>query len=508
MELNLEMKQQLEKLLAKPSLVTQEHTPLLKNLIEKFPYYQPLYLLLAKASVNNENQNAVFAKAATYNNGSILHTIIHEPQELSVIEELNIITYPIWQKKKANIGANLMTASSQKPDIEHADHYTISSTQATTSGHEQEQLTIVTEKQEEESTLSTENVSYLSEEDSIAVKETTVYKEIVLEDKELDEQEVFEEIGEIALLKLNVADEEILSNITTPEGYISEENAQTRSDALLATPSIESNEEFEIQEAPAENPSIIEKPGFTPIIETVEAPDQAHEVEKAKGISHEKTNEATPDELALESIVSADFFAFEKSFSPEILNEEEPTYVVEPSTVHRITFSIDKQDEKVVSKYDDDKLPFTFLWWLAKTRKDHEQIFRPFVSPIKQGSTQDLQHQYVEHIFHIQAPFVQTDEAGGEASLQPHTKGNDIINNFIKNEPQIKPLKPDQINNENKAKSSAEDNYDLVSETLAEVYIEQMLYHKAIDTYQKLSLKIPEKSRYFADLIQSLEKKI
>lgn len=501
MELNLEMKQQLEKLLAKPSLVTQEHTPLLKNLIEKFPYYQPLYLLLAKASVAHENQNAVFAKAVTYNNGSILHTIIHEPQELSVIEELNIITYPTWQRKETNIEANLTIASPQTTDIAHADHYTVSSTQAATSGPEQDNLTIVGEGQEEESTLSIENLSHLPEEDPIAIQETTVYKE-------LDEQEVFEEIGEIALPTSNVTDKEILSNVATPEAYTGEENAPPPSDDLLAAPFTESHQEFEVQESPVENSTIIEKPSFTPIIETVEAPDQAHEVEKAKEISHENANEATPDELTLESIVSSDFFAFEKSFSPEILNEEEPTYVVESSTSHRPIFSIDRQDEKVVSKYDDDKLPFTFLWWLAKTRKDHEQIFRPFVSPIKQGSTPDLQHQYVEHIFHIQAPFVQTDEAGGEASLQPHTKGNDIINNFIKNEPQIKPLKPDQINNENKAKSSAEDNYDLVSETLAEVYIEQMLYHKAIDTYQKLSLKIPEKSRYFADLIQSLEKKI
>ena len=71
----------------------------------------------------------------------------------------------------------------------------------------------------------------------------------------------------------------------------------------------------------------------------------------------------------------------------------------------------------------------------------------------------------------------------------------------------LKPPKPEQIDNENKAKKSAEDHYDLVSETLAKIYIEQMLYHKAIDTYKKLSLKYPEKSGYFADLIQSIEKK-
>ena len=61
--------------------------------------------------------------------------------------------------------------------------------------------------------------------------------------------------------------------------------------------------------------------------------------------------------------------------------------------------------------------------------------------------------------------------------------------------------------NENKAKKSAEDQDELVTETLARIYSDQMLYHKAISTYKKLMLKFPEKSRYFADQIEQLERK-
>ena len=82
-----------------------------------------------------------------------------------------------------------------------------------------------------------------------------------------------------------------------------------------------------------------------------------------------------------------------------------------------------------------------------------------------------------------------------------------IIERFIQEEPQIKPQSSDKLDNENKARKSSEDSDELVTETLAIVYTEQMLYHKAIACYKKLLLKFPEKSRYFASKIEQLEKK-
>jgi hypothetical protein len=223
--------------------------------------------------------------------------------------------------------------------------------------------------------------------------------------------------------------------------------------------------------------------------------------------------ETLEDDFVLENIAATDFFAFEENFITDSVIAEEPAQELRATTQIAVaeptinTGYDTERDTSEVTNYDDDTLPYTFLWWLAKTRREHQSIFQPYVSR-KPARQNELQQQYVEHIFHIQSPFNAEEILNNVPEVKGDPKDVEIINQFIKNAPQISAPRPEQIDNENKAKKSAEDHNDLVSETLAKIYIEQMLYHKAIETYEKLSLKFPEKSRYFADLIQSIKKKI
>lgn len=84
----------------------------------------------------------------------------------------------------------------------------------------------------------------------------------------------------------------------------------------------------------------------------------------------------------------------------------------------------------------------------------------------------------------------------------------DLIEKFIQEDPKIKPKKTEFYSPVNMARLSVVDDSPLVSETLALIQVEQGSYEEAIKTYQKLSLKNPEKRSYFANQIKILNQKI
>jgi len=88
---------------------------------------------------------------------------------------------------------------------------------------------------------------------------------------------------------------------------------------------------------------------------------------------------------------------------------------------------------------------------------------------------------------------------------KPSTK--QLIDNFIDKKASIsKPKKTTFFKPVDVAKESLIENNDLVTATLAKVYLEQGHYDKAISAYEKLSLKYPEKNSLFADQIKLINK--
>ena len=82
-----------------------------------------------------------------------------------------------------------------------------------------------------------------------------------------------------------------------------------------------------------------------------------------------------------------------------------------------------------------------------------------------------------------------------------------IIDNFLKSEPKIKPQTKSNLPTTNLARNSALIHDEIITETLAKIHVEQGNISKAVEIYNKLSLKFPEKSSYFAAQIKFLKQK-
>ena len=81
----------------------------------------------------------------------------------------------------------------------------------------------------------------------------------------------------------------------------------------------------------------------------------------------------------------------------------------------------------------------------------------------------------------------------------------DLIDKFITTKPKIKPVKK-TVSLKNLTQEKSFNSDELMTETLAKVYLEQKNYKKAIQAYRILSLKYPEKNSFFADRISDIEK--
>lgn len=81
-----------------------------------------------------------------------------------------------------------------------------------------------------------------------------------------------------------------------------------------------------------------------------------------------------------------------------------------------------------------------------------------------------------------------------------------LIDKFIQSEPRIVPAKAEFYSPVNMARLSVVEHEDIVSETLAKIYLQQGNHSKAMSIYEKLSLFYPEKKLYFAARISEIEK--
>lgn len=104
------------------------------------------------------------------------------------------------------------------------------------------------------------------------------------------------------------------------------------------------------------------------------------------------------------------------------------------------------------------------------------------------------------HFFAVRAEVTSMDAVSDRMLVTPYPTI------FLRTEPETQDVEQQPFASEgvDLAAPFLEDNDEIISETLASIYLRQGNREKAIDIYLKLSLKNPEKSRYFAHLIAQI----
>ena len=247
-------------------------------------------------------------------------------------------------------------------------------------------------------------------------------------------------------------------------------------------------------------------------------------LESIKEVSNITFEEATIEEQKEELIVEEPILTSVKEHTPtffeEIVEEEEitepeiPAVRVDP--IEQSILNSIKEANSVV--FEEPKIidePKIEIQENVKIAAENLEIGKPLDFSVNE------KHSFQEWLQLARTePIDRTEEGPQEAkqtqkTVQPKgetkiidpekKKKAEIIDKFIETNPKISPIKQTAITPAVQFDINKEDNSYLMTETLARVYLEQKKYTKAIQAYEILILKYPEKISFFADRISDIK---
>ena len=470
--------EEIAKRIENPNLCVSQDISALNDLTKKYPYAQTFSILYLKAlSANNDIRfdEELLKHAYKITDKAKIYDLVNEKAaaesiELSVVPEIII---------EENIESHVISETPQQIDLPINIE------------------PLVLEKEESiiEEQFETEPIIELEQ----PVEEETLA--IPIQPEEIIETEIVSETltTEVEILEIEtVADNTSSEEKIEAEPFVSETEVENIEAIDLIIDDEEKVVEVIIEEEDIEETEVI--------VETVSLE------EKPYLDAFDETEQEIEEDLTLEKEVI--IHAFSNIYSPldnletevELENETKVEEIISENNIVEETKSIEEEitvKSEVIENNDSTHKRKAFSSWLKANKTSHDE---------------KIEQTHPEVIPEIKISEEKTSIESEEKPTVSVNKTEEIVNNFLINQPSISKLEKESEQEERPkkefyspikiAKQSLDETTLPVSETLGKIFAAQGNFPKAIYVYSRLMLIYPEKKIFFANKIEELEQKL
>ncbi|MEO8535646.1 MAG: hypothetical protein ABI441_17955, partial [Flavobacterium sp.] len=481
-------------LINKPDAITEKQTEALGNVLNEFPYFQSARALRLKGLYNQNSfkyNYALKVTAAHTTDRSILFDFITSETFTSIQNEY------YDQKLKDLLNITVFESEIVIPEIQKNPEIRIDPIEQSILSSIREATTVVFEQKK-------------TEEEPVAIIEPPV----LIPAKE-EVPIVIEQAIAIEEITLDSFVEQPVSNVVKEENPIITEQPiiieEITIDSFVEQPVSNTIEE--------ENPVVTEQPIITEEITIdsfVEQPISNTIEEEIPVVTEQPiiTEEITIDSFVEQPVTNA----AKAEEIPTVLEETEKVPEVHVEPIEESVYNAVQQAATVVFEdaKEGEEPKVTEVPETVKIAEENLEIGKPLdfsvnekhsfqewlqlsrTEPIDRTKEGPLENtEPVKEVEKIPQPVIEP-AAETETIEEERKKKEAIINKFIQTNPKIPPIKPTAIvPTVSLDPNKNEDNSYLMTETLARVYLEQKKYTKAIQAYEILILKYPEKISFF-----------